>query len=75
MNQTVKLVTFTGTSAPDILRLIAAWFEERHDAVLIGLWSTGFGEAWELCIQVIVDPASNDTGQYPGRTLYREDQP
>lgn len=41
--------------APALLRRIADDLE-ADDAVLIGLWSTGFGKPDELVVQVVVDP-------------------
>lgn len=50
----VRCTMFTGTNDAELLREIANWIEPSG-AVLIGLWSTGFGAQLESCIQVITD--------------------
>jgi hypothetical protein len=51
----LALVSFTGTKDADLFREIAAWLDEDPNRVVIGLWSTGFGEPWEIDLQLMVD--------------------
>lgn len=61
----VQTETITVDSTPEgvanALRQIADAVEE-HDLCLIGLWSTGFGEAWEAAIQFIYEPPTDAAG-------------
>ncbi len=40
----------------EVLREAADWLDMQPEGtVLIGLWSTGFGDCNEICVQMVVD--------------------
>lgn len=60
MVEIVNLKSFLGTDPAPLLREIADWLEAEPKRVLIGLWSTGFGEAWEVDLQVVTTVEDDD---------------
>lgn len=56
----MEFESFVGTEEADLLRRIADWLEAESDRVLIGLWSTGFAEPWQICLQVVATRESDE---------------
>lgn len=48
------------TEVPALLREIADRLDADESAVFVGMWSTGFGEAWETTLQVVIDREARD---------------
>ncbi len=38
---------------PALIHEVAEFFERNPNNVLIGMWSTGFGQPWEITLQVV----------------------
>jgi hypothetical protein len=45
-----------------LLRQVADWLDAEEGRVLIGLWSVGFGEPWQIDLQVVTTYQEPDGG-------------
>lgn len=60
-----RILSWSGSDTAALLHEVAAWLDANPSCVLINISSVGFGEPWEVVLQVTVADERPDAGVTP----------